>query len=152
MKRVILAAAALLALSTTSAHAVYRCQPSYVQTYDNYYHTFIIVRGRDVCSYYPDPVPQQPYYEPPYYPPQAGYPPPQAGYYEGYVGDDAGAALVGGLIGFGLGYVVGENNNNNNNYYYYKRNHKKHYKYPGGWNNGQGRPQPKKNRPQPNNN
>lgn len=142
MKKVLLAAA-VLALTTTAAHATYQCQPTYYQRYDNYYHTYIVVRGRDNCIYYPDAVPEQPYI-----PVEPGYYPEQGGYYEG---GDAGAALVGGLIGFGLGYAVGDNHHSNkNNYYYYNGHRNKHYKYPGGWNNGQGRPQPKRP-PQPNN-
>lgn len=146
MKKIIAVAVALV-LSSSIAQAEYVCQPTYYPQYDPNINGYVTIRGVDRCQYYPDP--------PQYYQPPAYYPPPGE-YYEG--DGDAVSALIGGALGFGLGYVVGNNNNGHNhkNYYYYNGGHNnyyngnnnnyKRYKYPGGWNNGQGRVKPRKHK------
>jgi len=118
-----------------------------------------LIQGQDGCYFVSrnvSPISQQPCVAAPPRPPPVYQ---QQGYYEDPypIAPNAGAALVGRLIGAGIGYAIGHNNNNGhkNNYYYYnnghKNGHKKRYLYDGGWNNGQGRPQPKNNNNQGNN-
>lgn len=148
MKRTIAAILGLVAMST-AASADLVCQSTYIKKWSNYYGNWIIQQGPEQCydaetppQYAPPPVyQQQGYYEQPYPVPGAGV-----------------DVLVGGLIGAGIGYAIGNNNNNGkkNNYYYYNNGHKnghkkKRYLYDGGWNNGQGRPQPKNRNNQGNN-
>jgi hypothetical protein len=123
---------------TTSASAQMVCQQTYIKTWSNYYGNWVIQPGQEQCY---DNVPQQ-------YAPAPVYAEPGPVYNDG-VAD----VLIGGLIGAGIGYAIGNNNNNGNkkNYYYYNgghknwhgNKHKKRYAYPGGWNNGEGRKQPK---------
>lgn len=140
MKRILTAVLAL-SLTATAASADIVCQTVYVTRWKNYGTVPVL-----------EPGPQQCYEtgQPDYAPPPVVYQnQPPVVYEQPY--PDAGAALVGGLIGAGIGYAIGKNNNHGhkNNYYYYNNGGgHKHYRYPGGWNNGEGRPG-HKNRQQP---
>ncbi len=117
MKKLIIAAA-LVAMTATSASAEVVCRPFYRSIWDAGSNQFVTVRGPDTC------------YEvaPNYYEPQPYYNPGPDPYYN----DNDGAeffmgALIGGLTGYAIGNY-NDNNNNNNNYYYYNGNRNGHYK------------------------
>lgn len=154
MKRTIAAILGLVAMSTAASAT---CEPTYITRWSYEYNSYMTYQGPERCYFVGSDgqvIFQQPI---------VAAPPPvyqQQGYYEDPypVAPNAGAALVGGLIGAGIGYAIGNNNNNGkkNNYYYYNNGHKhghkkKRYLYDGGWNNGQGRQQPKNRNNQGNN-
>lgn len=152
MKRAIGAILGLVAMST-AASADLVCQSTYVKKWSNYYGNWIIQQGPEQC--YDAETPPQ--YAPP---PAPGYPPVYEAPIAPVAGYPAADLLVGGLIGAGIGYAIGNNNNTKKKYYYYNNNnnywhgngHKKRYLYPGGWNNGEGRKQPKNYKKHGNNN
>jgi hypothetical protein len=116
-----LIAAALVAMTVTSASAEVVCRPFYRSIWDVGSNQYVTVRGPDQCFengptyYYPEAAPR--YYEPgpePYYNDNGGL--------EFFTG-----ALIGGLTGYAIGNY-NDNNNNKNNYYYYNGNRNGHYK------------------------
>jgi len=81
----ILAALGIIVVTSTSASAGYYCEPTYFQRWISSTQQYIWIRGRDRCyqTY------EQHYYSGP-----------------SYSNNDA---LIGGLLGFGLGYAIGNN-------------------------------------------
>jgi hypothetical protein len=96
----ILAALGIVAVTSTAALAGYQCQPTYYQAWDSYNQEYIMVRGRDRCyqTYQP-----QPYYSRPSY------------------STSSQDALIGGLLGFGLGYAFSNNHRHHHHHQYYRR-------------------------------
>lgn len=98
MMKKILAALGIVVVTSTAASAGYYCEPTYYQRWDNYNQEYIWVRGRDRCYQT---------YEPRYY---SG---------PSYSNNDA---LIGGLLGFGLGYAIG-NNHRPRHHHHYRPHH-----------------------------
>lgn len=80
-----LAALGIVAITSTTASAGYYCEPTYYQRWISSTHQYIWIRGQDRC--YQTHEPQ--YYSAPRYSNEE--------------------ALIGGLLGFGLGYAIGNN-------------------------------------------